>query len=597
MALGASDTTEFDKMMGALGMLSGSKAGAQKAFDAASAMYAPVEDANPWEASLRFFLEMGKQASQPGATVLGSAVGSGLVPLDYLTAKKKEKRDRDQKVASTAFSLAPTLKPKAATYRDPKEYMIEIPVLDDKGKPTGAFQPAYRDFLTAKGFADLQKQGARFKSVDKPTGTGKITKPFDVKITDEGKNAFALAFPNATLPENGVIALRSDQLSTLPVGGYEIVQDDNTQTQSALTDYKFSSLEGLEKFKASYPDVVISAEQEAGIVPISLPNSISNNPSLLGALIKFQTPRAGSQYERLFSSVNDIGTRLAAYVLDPNNAPKPTQAELNEYAANYQKLVVGGEFTEIVDGKEVTRRKPGIDLSATTNLPIPEGLDLNAIIEERSQKFTQTQSQDATFGSRMLYNEGVLRNSLASGYVVTLADLKQIAARERLGLGNIGADPLSIQFHIAAQNWAAANLRKESGAAIGPKEYSDALLQYFPQVGDGPDVLRQKQALRDEVTRGMINASGDAFKVIYPSATQYLKYMSEGTEYDILNPQGYANDLIEKARLGQNLFFKDTIAAQTVEELRSMLANKNAATLYTQEMINMIAEEIKSRSD
>jgi hypothetical protein len=176
MELGASDTTEFDKMMGALGMLSGSKAGAQKAFDAASAMYAPVEEANPWEASLRYFLEMGKQASEPGSTLFGSAVGAGLVPLDYLTAKKKEKRDRDQKVASTAMSLAPSLAPKAATYRDPKEYMIEIPVLDDKGKPTGAFQPAYRDFLTAKGFADLQKQGARFKSVDKTTGTGSTFK-------------------------------------------------------------------------------------------------------------------------------------------------------------------------------------------------------------------------------------------------------------------------------------------------------------------------------------------------------------------------------------------------------------------------------------
>ena len=175
MALGASDTTEFDKMMGALGMLSGSKAGAQKAFDAASAMYAPVEDANPWEASLRFFLEMGKQASQPGATVLGSAVGSGLVPLDYLTAKKKEKRDRDQKVASTAFSLAPTLKPKAATYRDPKEYTIEMPIKDADGKIIG-YEKGYVDFLTAKGFADLQKQGARFSSVVKPTGTaGKVS--------------------------------------------------------------------------------------------------------------------------------------------------------------------------------------------------------------------------------------------------------------------------------------------------------------------------------------------------------------------------------------------------------------------------------------
>ena len=173
---GVSGTNPNKELMGALAMLAKSSSGGQKAFDAASAMYAPVEEANPWEASLRFFLEMGKQASQPGATVFGSAVGAGLVPLDYLTAKKKEKRDRDQKVASTAMSLAPSLAPKAATYRDPKEYMIEIPVLDDKGKPTGAFQPAYRDFLTAKGFADLQKQGARFKSVDKTTGTaGKVS--------------------------------------------------------------------------------------------------------------------------------------------------------------------------------------------------------------------------------------------------------------------------------------------------------------------------------------------------------------------------------------------------------------------------------------
>ena len=173
---GVSGTNPNKELMGALAMLAKSSGGGQKAFDAASAMYAPVEEANPWEASLRFFLEMGKQASQPGATVLGSAVGSGLVPLDYLTAKKKEKRDRDEKVASTAMSLAPSLAPKAATYRDPKEYMIEVPVLDDKGEPTGDYQTAYRDFLTAKGFADLQKQGARFKSVDKTTETSSTFK-------------------------------------------------------------------------------------------------------------------------------------------------------------------------------------------------------------------------------------------------------------------------------------------------------------------------------------------------------------------------------------------------------------------------------------
>ncbi len=171
MELGASDTTEFDKMMGALGMLSGSKAGAQKAFDAASAMYAPVEEANPWEASLRFFLEMGKQASQPGATVLGSAVGSGLVPLDYLAAKKKEKRDRDQKVASTAFSLAPSLKPKVtkATYGKPDFYMVS------KSDGKGGFTTPVETALTPKQYSELPTDGSvRVTSLPK-TGT-KFTK-------------------------------------------------------------------------------------------------------------------------------------------------------------------------------------------------------------------------------------------------------------------------------------------------------------------------------------------------------------------------------------------------------------------------------------
>ena len=162
---------EFDKMMGALGMLSGSKAGAQKAFDAASAMYAPVEEVNPWEASLRFFLEMGKQASQPGATVFGSAVGAGLVPLDYLAAKKKEKRDRDQKVASTAFSLAPSLKPKVtkATYGKPDFYMVS------KADGKGGFTTPVETALTPKQYSELPTDGSvRVTSLPK-TGT-KFTK-------------------------------------------------------------------------------------------------------------------------------------------------------------------------------------------------------------------------------------------------------------------------------------------------------------------------------------------------------------------------------------------------------------------------------------
>jgi len=123
-------------------------------------------------------------------------------------------------------------------------------------------------------------------------------------------------------------------------------------------------------------------------------------------------------------------------------------------------------------------------LSETTNLPVPAGLDLEAILEQRRQSFDQNQNTNATFGSRMLYNEGIIRNVYADGYKLTLEDIAKITTRETLGLGKIGAEPLARQYHVAAQNWVAAQLRNESGAAIAPNEYADALLQYFPVVGD-----------------------------------------------------------------------------------------------------------------
>jgi len=45
------------------------------------------------------------------------------------------------------------------------------------------------------------------------------------------------------------------------------------------------------------------------------------------------------------------------------------------------------------------------------------------------------------------------------------------------------------------------------------------------------------------------------------------------------------------------LFFKDTIRSKTTADLRTMLANPNAANLYTEQMIDMIAEELASREN
>ena len=93
---GASGTNMNDQQFGILRTLGGSAEAGQQAMDYANQLYPDAPEADPWEAAFQFFSAMGQAASQPGATVLGSAVGSMQVPMDYLAAKKKEKRETDR---------------------------------------------------------------------------------------------------------------------------------------------------------------------------------------------------------------------------------------------------------------------------------------------------------------------------------------------------------------------------------------------------------------------------------------------------------------------------------------------------------------------
>jgi hypothetical protein len=489
---------------------SGGSSNAQRAIDLAGMIVPQQQEANPWEAAFQYFAEMGRQASQPGATALGAAVGSMQVPLDYLNAKKKEKRETDRARMQTALTLGPSLKPAKAAGSGTSVMVVD----PETGKP-------------------------RYMSSAEAIRTG--AEPYIAPKSGEGA--------------------KTPQL-------YNVSEENLTRLNTEL---------GLTLTRDSQGNVLLT------------PAQFALGQSFVGPEVKPVSSGAGSQYERMFANVNDIGTRLA----DPLTASSVTQAEKNEYSANYQKLIAGGEYTVIENGQEVTKRMPGIDLSETTNLPTPEGLDLERIIEQRRQSFDQGQNTSATFGSRMLYDEGILRNVMAEGYQLKVEDVAKIAAMSRLGLGNIGIGPLAQQYHVAAQNWVAAQLRNESGAAINPSEYADALLQYFPVVGDDAATIKQKQALREEATKGMINSAGGAFEVVYPNGVQYLSYTSGEEKFEILNPQGYANELLAKTEIGQNLFFKDGLMSKTTQALKDMLSKPNAGTLYTEQMLRMIDDELR----
>ena len=553
----------------------GSKQG-QEAMALAQALSPKRQEFDPAIAALKYFTGLTREASKPGATLIGAGAAATIDPAEYLLDLNQYNKKLDSSLPQTAISLATALKPPtSAGGLTTKSYTLQKTVdgVGTKGQTVTLTNQAAAKIINADPSALVEYS---------KTTAGKPTKPYPVKITDEA--AFALAFPGINLPDNKTIDLTNAQVNLLPAGSFSIADTSSTSVGTPKA-YSVSEDDLAALNTALGTDLKRDLQGNVTLTPEQF---VAGQNFLGGATPK---PAQGSAFERNFAIVNELGTKIAAFALDPT-LPAPTPLELNEYSAKYQKLVVGGEYTEIVDGKEVTRSRAGIDLDQTTNLPVPEGLDLNKIIEERSQKFDQNQTTAATFGSRMLLNEGILRNVLAEGYELTVADVAQIRTMSTLGLGNIGVGTQAQQFHVAAQNWVAAQLRNESGAAIAASEYADALEQYFPKVGDSLETRKQKQALREEATKGMINSAQDAFGVVYPNALQYLKYTSDDVEYDILNPQGYANELLTKTELGQTLFFKDSLGTMLTPALRRMLANPNAENLFTEEMIDMIVEEL-----
>lgn len=88
-------------------------------------------------------------------------------------------------------------------------------------------------------------------------------------------------------------------------------------------------------------------------------------------------------------------------------------------------------------------------------------------------------------------------------------DPSKLAAFEATGaVGNMIAPDEYQKYMQAKRDFIYATLRQESGAAIGKDEFQNAEKQYFPQPGDKPEVIAQKQANRMQVVKGFMKQAG-----------------------------------------------------------------------------------------
>ena len=81
------------------------------------------------------------------------------------------------------------------------------------------------------------------------------------------------------------------------------------------------------------------------------------------------------------------------------------------------------------------------------------------------------------------------------------------------------------QLEQAQRDFVNAQLRRESGAVIADTEFANAAQQYFPQPGDGPEVIEQKSRAREIAIQNMGKEAGRAVRAA-PPATRRAKPQS-----------------------------------------------------------------------
>ena len=174
--LGAAGTDLSQLPQGALNALGGSGT-LQTAYTLANVMTPKAKEFDPALASLLYFTEMGKRASQPGATLLGSAVGSGQSPAAYMMQVERDRRAREAGIGKTAVQLAGVLaKDPAVT----KSYRLTADILP-LGKKAGDIVR-----LDARGMAALPQADQNSLVDYKPPGAGTEKERYGQQVIEFG---------------------------------------------------------------------------------------------------------------------------------------------------------------------------------------------------------------------------------------------------------------------------------------------------------------------------------------------------------------------------------------------------------------------------
>jgi len=243
-----------------------------------------------------------------------------------------------------------------------------------------------------------------------------------------------------------------------------------------------------------------------------------------------------------FGAIKDIADSTKALrqlgLMGGGQAPSPfaayTQASSPQVRALAGQLEQGFK-TGVIDEETAYKRLDSLakmeDSFVSRQIASGERMDARqAAAAERELrraeggKPTESEQKAAGFAQRMELSNQLakdIENKVATqqlagkdvGTMYPTARTQALGAVPLVGgyLENIGSSTQQQLYKQAQENWVRANLRKESGAVIGTDEMKDEIKTYFPQPGDRPEKIAQKQLAREVTQNAMKTAAGKSY--------------------------------------------------------------------------------------
>jgi hypothetical protein len=204
---------------------------------------------------------------------------------------------------------------------------------------------------------------------------------------------------------------------------------------------------------------------------------------------------------------NDLVRKSDGTVIYNGTAKAPQIVELFDEATGQPYKAQYNPQTRSYDRVGGVKARSGMSL--TTN---PDGtVTLTEGTVGNMPKLTESEGRNTGFYGRGIESHKTLNTLEGEGTSVInkVADAVPV-------VGNFAKSDDAQKYTQAKRDFINAVLRRESGAVISPEEFSNADQQYFPQPGDGEEVIKQKRRNRETTIQGLKVSSGQGAAFAVP---------------------------------------------------------------------------------